>query len=659
MLMDLSAWLPPELDISPENTFCTQGNGASARADELVEGLLQFRLSFQWVHKRGRVKPVQYWAYCEGYQANYVCVQLAVPGFTWSAGSRLFAHKRNDACLVLAEDVNVLSHVVRGVFIDRELGAGHGISSEFAREDLEEVDPSEVLLKVALKEDTTVPVHPQQGTASSVNVQQQSLNGQEDGEKVKTATPPPFSQTMKFRFSKRTSGWFVLHGSLYCRGMLLATGTSDAFMLYDPRIRNRSQLQEFSVKEIKYMQAFALTPTPDETSWLQLGLCLGCDINRVSQLLTLAKEGTFFKPLSEKKTVQKALKRKAQSAPAMGAPNTKRRRGPGGNELSFPRASSLAGLLSTSPSLSKPILYPHQQQPQQHQHQQQHQMPSNGHPRSPGGATELLQHLQALAGQRWGQAPHSPLGSQAPLRNATVSSAAAPLSSSQEPLLFQWMTHMGTGLQRPCFVSVYVNRCTTLEEFHRKILLKRASSDTKIAHIYCLRGSTVTEILDTMDLQSLLGGDLGHNGPSEPPKVLVAPNNSRPPLARLFDPTAAEDDGEFLEQALPSPSSPNSHPIPFSSFPSAGVEASFAREVPFTVSNGEHGIREVYSVPLLAPLLESVAKEFGRSVSELSHLKKATTGARLTSDKNVIHVSPVDILEIVWESTGENSHSVA
>jgi hypothetical protein len=185
------------------------------------------------------------------------------------------------------------------------------------------------------------------------------------------------------------------------------------------------------------------------------------------------------------------------------------------------------------------------------------------------------------------------------------------------------------GLQNTAFLTAHLPADCALRQFIQ--IIESRTPQFRVNRVYCLRGTTVAEVVDTDDLHSLLAtGTL-----SDPVKVIISPTEGLVPHAALFSPHLLDTNFSFLESA---PFTTEQKPTLALPVPTASVEEEFC----WTVRDLTDDIREVYtSSRSLVALTAAVAEEFQKSVTKLI---KASTGARLTNDRNILHLKETDII---------------
>src|SRR5690606_15042852 len=88
-------------------------------------------------------------------------------------------------------------------------------------------------------------------------------------------------------------GWFVLEMRLWYEQTLIATGLSDPFVFNNPRMRKPKEFSSLSCQEVNFIQLYSASSTSTEAPhnedyWLQVGLQLNFELDRVMELISLA-----------------------------------------------------------------------------------------------------------------------------------------------------------------------------------------------------------------------------------------------------------------------------------------------------------------------------------------------------------------------------------
>jgi len=487
----------------------------------------QFSLSvsLEWTHKRGKIKPDQYWVYCEDRQASYGRITLKSPLDSEKQISKLMKRKTTNDLVVCVSDF-LIEGSVPGFVICEQTHFASGTIEYFSLQDLQEIDPNLLRLEFFLREDSSLPIHPQQGRADEVKIQAENL-----------LVPPlsPIKFASKFYFKNRAEGWFVLEMSVFYAEVLLACSQSDPFMFNNPRMKKPREYSQLSNREVKFVTLYSLSNSSSDHNdeyWLHLGLQT-MQFERVLELISLANNGLD----SWKRKFDEVL--------------------------------------------------------------------------SPDPFTDL------------------PLTSNYSKRNFTP--VPGRMGSERMVVLYQWLADHGASLDSFVFETVHIPSSCSISLLRHEIHLREPHRN--IEHLFCIRGWTVTEICDSVDLQSLLECSSVNN----PPKIVLSSYSaSIAPDAKLFFPANAYPLQEYPLKDYPPPV-----------FPPVISEKEYCYTVKDVLADD---IREVFiDSQTIEKLMKAICVEFQKPCSAISKLCKSTTGARLTSDKNLYHLAPSDVIFVHWQ----------
>lgn len=256
------------------------------------ERLVSVGYSLKWTHKKGKVKPQQFWIYCENGQFNYLYVQLEVGGMEWSPVS--FIGRSVDPSdphfyLVSSSggrDGNArfngrrptdmtLYSVVRIHPDSPSMGVVDHIDVSLLRR----IHPREFKLSIYPEMDQTLPIHPNQGSLKSVIINEEMLEGNE--------TYTPFHYSFRLLFRNRIDGWFKYNAALSYQGIELIRGQSEIFMFNNPRLTRKKALSSYSAVEVKFMQCYQASPC-STWDWNEVATNIGFTKKRAAELMHLA-----------------------------------------------------------------------------------------------------------------------------------------------------------------------------------------------------------------------------------------------------------------------------------------------------------------------------------------------------------------------------------
>lgn len=267
----------------PNNTKFWAELFESERARDFIpfpNSVPQYQL--YWTHKKGKKKPQQFWIYCEESQQNYVRVEFCAPGFTWSRNSAIFTHKQTGALVLIENFIDTKTDSFRCLICKTDNEKTTFSIDTVQKSELEEVSSTDLQIIFKIKADSEFPIHPQQGKPEVVRINQNILHDKD--------LPFPFCYVGKFTFKNREEGWFRLEASLQFKEKEIFNGSSDLFMFNNPRMKKKKHLSCFSPPEIKFMQVYSLHSNADQDYWYDLAMQLGYGSSRSLQLLSLASQ---------------------------------------------------------------------------------------------------------------------------------------------------------------------------------------------------------------------------------------------------------------------------------------------------------------------------------------------------------------------------------
>ena len=252
---------------------------------------LPSRYSFQWTHKKGKIKPHQYWVYCEGKQQSYARLTLISEGFNWSNISKIFLY---DNSIVFAESFKSNLPYIR-VLRCNQYSGGFPYEDIVQTSKLQVVDYNLLKLQIKLKQDESLPIHPLQGSVNEIQMNYQACA---DGDMTNNE---PFTYFLQFSFRNRVEGWFYLECSLTYDNQVIISSKSDIFMFNNPRMKKRKEFKNYSPSQIKFMQICSMDSNFDKDTWLELGSKLLYDKDTILNMFSLSNP-IFLNPLKRKES---------------------------------------------------------------------------------------------------------------------------------------------------------------------------------------------------------------------------------------------------------------------------------------------------------------------------------------------------------------------
>lgn len=249
--------------------------------------------SLKWTHKKGKVKPQQFWIYCENGQYNYLYIQLEVGGIEWSPLSFIGRSKDpSDPHFYLVSTdcrdgkghsrfgsrrtANISLYSVIRIHPD---SPSVGVIDHIDVSHLRGIPSREFHLSIYPEMDQTLPIHPNQGSLKSVVINEELLEGNE--------TYTPFHYSFRLLFRNRIDGWFKYNASLSYNGIELIHGQSEIFMFNNPRLTRKKALSSFSAVEVKFMQCYQASPCSN-WDWDEVATNNGFTKKRANELMQLA-----------------------------------------------------------------------------------------------------------------------------------------------------------------------------------------------------------------------------------------------------------------------------------------------------------------------------------------------------------------------------------
>ena len=199
-----------------------------------------------WCLRNGRPRNTQFWAYCEESQTNFAMFSIVCQQFSITENSAIMVTEDEEYWLVentLLADSNMI-----------RVPATH--DSDIVMQStcgMLPTTPDNYVFKVTLKNDYTLPLHPKQGDANDVIISSTKICSEKQGN-----IPLPLRFLLQLNICRRSEGWFKLQTEVYYRNQLLATATSDTFMLNNPRMKKMKEHQLYSTSQLKFMQVYSL-----------------------------------------------------------------------------------------------------------------------------------------------------------------------------------------------------------------------------------------------------------------------------------------------------------------------------------------------------------------------------------------------------------------
>ena len=671
---------PTQEEITSMNQFFTSHLNPTYESPEIQEEPL-ISFAVDWTHKKGKLKPQQYWVYCEDNQANYSKIQLHSKLLNINSRSRLATSSLYPKTIIFIEDFE--SDKPKGIIIYSPIGSNSSSRLiSFPKHSLSIIHEKDITFQLDLVADKTQPIHPLQGVANSVHVTKIPL--------VDAAINSiPYSYLYQFYFKNRSEGWYQLKASLCYQGIELFEGKSALFMFNNPRMKNKKSLMNYSPQEIKFMQSFALDNQPKhEENWLELGLQLGFS-DKTFELLTQSieifskktqkryrpsfeleiqqtrhqnqfeNENHFYSPMKKLCTTENNISYLEMSTEVSISPLSS-----SSTQIGVPSPSNYP--LLTSPSLfsvnpnyffnfnSKSQNYQTEELIQSNQPTCQYTNNNSSSLNnnlndsfstynSLANSSEIHSYLSspfADSSIRCICDSHFNSNTPSPDDNNTTNTINVNNSNNNNngyTVLYQWLNNEGR-LQRESFVMI---RCSNsiqslISSISEKETIKspHSSTSSSIGSLFALVAEVVTEVNDDNDWNNVLSQQ-------SITKIIISP-----PLCSAI-PTV----GQFVNspQIINSDNN-NINNIDISmtdrSPKNILLEKNNIEEFTFTVSlNGD--IREVYTNrKTLFDLKNAIANEFNINISQIANILKEITKAAILHDKNVEKLKETEILLI-------------
>mmetsp|Transcript_36092 Transcript_36092/g.61949 ORF Transcript_36092/g.61949 Transcript_36092/m.61949 type:complete len:310 (-) Transcript_36092:2-931(-) len=263
---------------------------------DITHSTIQYPQCFEWCGRTGKRKLQPFWVYCEESQKNFVKFNMYTPHINPTPKSKLARSLINDTQLnsyILVENHELEKTRVCSI-------SNLDLPPLFYEQNQYEIIPTDdINWKIKLISDNENPVHPQQGNASSINM---------DITRLDFAVPDlfefPLGMFFQINIKGRIQGFFKLEFILYHEDTPIFKTYSDTFMMNDTRMKRVKEHRLYSCKELKFMRLFALENQKnnfvDIPAWEELGKEL--NFKNTSKLL---KEATNLFP--------KAARRKSPS----------------------------------------------------------------------------------------------------------------------------------------------------------------------------------------------------------------------------------------------------------------------------------------------------------------------------------------------------------
>ena len=553
--------------------------------------------TIEWAYKKGKLKPQQYWVYCEDSQSNYAKITFQIQGYSWGEFSRIVHFVDNDKCLILVENMSL--DTVRGIQIDMNESAitGYTFVENVPQEKLTVVQTKDLRFILELKEDDTYPVHPNQGKSIDVKITRSTVQGS-----------TPFRHIEQYHFKNRSEGWFRLEATLLYQNHVILFGLSSLFMFNNPRMKNKKNLTQYSSDEIKYMQIYSLSPQKDEDYWVGVGICLGYEVEKIFNLISLANE--LFGSSKRKRT---DIINSGHITP---------------DDPNIASANIINNNNNDSNLISSGNLGP----------KKKNRTEDNYFDRRDSNLLPNPYDNDSVIIDEFLSAPSSV----ATCGNTDRNSLLAVTDSQLYPILCQKLSPDGQQLERECFIPIYVTKSISLDDIIYKVRNKFNVQPNEVGGLYSLLKGNVIQLIDNEDLQFLLQQN-------EIPKILISPPVSpdfKPPPNHLF----IQSDQAQQSNPPSQPQVPQQPQAPVNLL-TQPLSAQVAPEVEYTYTvNNSGDIREIYTnAATLNALLISIAEEFGKDVDDIAKICKAATQATLSNDKNVQRLKETDILLVFWK----------
>ena len=276
-------WLFTQLDSTPDSLPGLEDSPASyvspdsvsSDNDDAINGSSTLP-SLSWCIKSGKIKPHNFWAYCELKQSNYIKFAFSNPHFTITNNSR-FVFDTGGKYIVVE---NIHETLTKAFYL-------HDISVCITVDThaYTKISNNDIGFKLQVICDNEEPVHPHQGEASYVKIDVECL----EDSNIKNVLPKPFGMFFKLNLIGRVEGFFKVECSLYHKNQIILSTHSDTFMMNDPRVKKKPQHKLFSCKELKFMRLCSLDKqknmSHDTQHWINVAnsLHLNNPINLINQ----------------------------------------------------------------------------------------------------------------------------------------------------------------------------------------------------------------------------------------------------------------------------------------------------------------------------------------------------------------------------------------